>query len=941
MSQHEQLQRLLLAARSAVKAGEARRALALLEAALRLDPRSALAYFTAGQAHAALGAAAAAAAAFGRCAECTAHATPGTQQHALHQTATDNLLLESEAALPPNWIAALHDEPRLAALKAGIAAAVQQAAQQGGSSSSSPHLPPRVLVCGGLGLEAVLAAQAGAQHVSVLCQDNPLTARLAAELAADSGCGDRVTAATAADQLGAGQQTGSYNLVILADALGSSIDWALLQRQLAAVAPLLAQPSGSSSSAGGGGPLVLPHAVHICGQLVECAEAVALNEVDVAQLAADTGGLDLSAANQLLPRARRSVQLPAYRHAPLSSPATLLTVPLASLLPSSAMGGSSAGKLAGSASLALITAGSADALCWWLEQQLTAGNNGTQQQAPLLSSAPGSCSAGEAALHPHIWQHLEYLDRLPLAAGQAVNVRCWLGGGSGSSSGTLDASTAGMQALSLEGAPARSETSSRAATALHFDVQLQGGGSAGSGNGSTDGPALLLPATALKAVAAAVPVYHTSMLNDWPRTVAYRDGIAVAVREAGAQAGAAEAAAAAASQPQASPPLVLEIGSGSGLLLLLARQAGAAHIIGCERLPELQQVAARLLEANGAAHSVTVLPKHSRQLTVAEGGSTGGSNAQGSTTDLPRRAAVLLHEIFGTDPFSEGVVPSLVHARQHLLAPGAVLAPCKLHVVAAVAASSTQGRLLRPAAAICGGAVRTAALRQLAPRKVDCKVGQAEGLFLLTEPAVVLSVDFSAAELPLADSATALLECLQRPLSMSAWAAAQRQQGGEAGGGQAGAQAAACSLEGAAASSAQPLPGSGAALFAVAWFEYEFPGGVRGSTAPHLQRSEHWQQVVLPLEGAVAEAALAALLGGEARGGSGNASGGSSSDASIVSSDGSSGSGSNINGDNGGNSEPQVAALLLTAGYRVDRLWVELAGIAAAAGEEEESGEDD
>ncbi len=314
MSQHEQLQRLLLAARSAVKAGEvrplllfgaeiaeapcircsysrhlsaaaslllpqARRALALLEAALRLDPRSALAYFTAGQAHAALGAAAAAAAAFGRCAECTAHATPGTQQHALHQTATDNLLLESEAALPPNWIAALHDEPRLAALKAGIAAAVQQAAQQGGSSSSSPHLPPRVLVCGGLGLEAVLAAQAGAQHVSVLCQDNPLTARLAAELAADSGCGDRVTAATAADQLGAGQQTGSYNLVILADALGSSIDWALLQRQLAAVAPLLAQPSGSSSSAGGGGPLVLPHAVHICGQLVECAEAVALNEV--------------------------------------------------------------------------------------------------------------------------------------------------------------------------------------------------------------------------------------------------------------------------------------------------------------------------------------------------------------------------------------------------------------------------------------------------------------------------------------------------------------------------------------------------------------------------------------------------------------------------------------------------------------------------------------
>lgn len=373
-------------------------------------------------------------------------------------------------------------------------------------------------------------------------------------------------------------------------------------------------------------------------------------QVDVARLAADTGGLDMSAANQLLPRARRSAQLPAYRHTALSSPATLLSVPLASLLLGGSTG-STGSDLEAGASLAVTAAGSADVLCWWLEQRLVAGGPSEQQgQALLLSSAPSSCSAQEAVLHPHVWQHLEFLDRRPLAAGQAVDVRCWLVGSSGSGS-AAEVEAGSLQALSSEDAPASSKVASTSGTRLRFSVQLQGGGSS-SDKGSLG---LLLPVSAEQAaVAAAVPQYHISMLNDSPRTVAYRDGIAAAMREANAK-----AAARAGGGQEACPPLVLEIGSGSGLLLLLARQAGASRIIGCERLPELQQVAARLLGANGAAHSVAVLPKHSRALTVAEGGSSGsaGEEAEGgssTTADLLRRAQVLLHEIFGSDPFSEG-----------------------------------------------------------------------------------------------------------------------------------------------------------------------------------------------------------------------------------------------------------------------------------------------
>lgn len=236
------------------------------------------------------------------------------------------------------------------------------------------------------------------------------------------------------------------------------------------------------------------------------------------------------------------------------------------------------------------------------------------------------------------------------------------------------------------------------------------------------------------------------------------------------------------------------------------------------------------------------------------------------------------------------MVPSLLHARQHLLRPGAVLAPCKVHVVAAVAASATLGRLLRPPAAVCGGAVRTGALRQLAPRKVDCAVGGVQDLHLLTEPTVVLSVDFGEQELPLASSATTLLPCLLHPRRLAAWMA--EQAGGAVAQDSAGSgDSRACGLA------------SGAALCAVSWFEYEFPGGTLGSTTPHTQRSEHWQQVVQPLEGAAADAALAGLADAGADG-------------------------------------PGVAALLLTAGYRVDRLWFELAGVAAAAGSEEDSEEE-
>lgn len=704
------------------------------------------------------------------------------------------------------------------------------------------------------------------------------------------------------------------------------------------------------------------------------------SQVDVALLEADTGGLDLAPANRLLPRPARSMHLATHPHTRLTATATLLTVPLASLLPASCSSGSSSDWPAAVTELPIITAGRADALAWWLEQELVPSSHSGSPAELLLSADPCGCSPQDAQLLPHIWQQLQYLDRHQLAPSQAVQVRCALGCAATDSAAAPAGVPAGAAAaaageafksLSLEGGSSSVSTAgSPEGTSLdvRLDVLLAGGGSGGATADS-----VLLPVSAEQAaLSGAVPRYHTSMLNDSVRTAAYRDGIATAL-----QAAERVALSSKGSGNGGDAPLVLEIGSGSGLLCLLACRAGARTVVGCERLPELQAAAAQLLAANGVSDRVTILPKHSRDLTVA---SEGNGAPASQPADLPHRAAMLMHEIFGTDPFSEGVcngsstqavilvlrvlrrsqqprawkkqdyagpqlsvcwqntsrlhcscavltlhpaagiIPSLLHAREHLLAPGAVLAPCSVRVIAAVAASPTQHRLLRPPSTVCGGAVTTRALRQLAPRKMDCQAGEAGELHLLTAPAAVLEVDLASSDLQLADSCTTLLECLPCPLPLRSWMAEQQKvsegscsQGPSAAEGSSAVALADSTEIGTGATDSLKPCLEGSSLYAVSWFEYGFPGGATGSTAPHLQRTEHWQQVVQPLEGKGAEAVLGALrLGG---------GGGVAGDAR----------------EQGGMAG--IGGVLLTAGYRVDRLWFELAGLAALADGIEEEGE--
>jgi hypothetical protein len=149
------------------------------------------------------------------------------------------------------------------------------------------------------------------------------------------------------------------------------------------------------------------------------------------------------------------------------------------------------------------------------------------------------------------------------------------------------------------------------------------------------------------------------------------------------------------------------------LLLLLLLLFLASPLSGCEREPVLASVAQQLLGHNGLQQQVAVVRKLSSQLTVgfgapasskgsgaaspsaatgsktkatAGGTAAGGKGAKtaaaggtagaaggaktaaaagggGPAPDLPAAASLVVHEIFGTDPLSERVLPTMAQVQ--------------------------------------------------------------------------------------------------------------------------------------------------------------------------------------------------------------------------------------------------------------------------------------
>ena len=107
---------------------------------------------------------------------------------------------------------------------------------------------------------------------------------------------------------------------------------------------------------------------------------------------------------------------------------------------------------------------------------------------------------------------------------------------------------------------------------------------------------------------------------------------------------------------------VLEIGTGTGLLAMMAARAGAARVITCEADPAIAAAARENVANNGFADRVTVVNKHSTALEPA---------------DLGGPADILVSEIVSNDMLSEGTLPAHEDAVPRLLKPGGAVIPVR------------------------------------------------------------------------------------------------------------------------------------------------------------------------------------------------------------------------------------------------------------------------
>jgi protein arginine N-methyltransferase 7 len=162
-----------------------------------------------------------------------------------------------------------------------------------------------------------------------------------------------------------------------------------------------------------------------------------------------------------------------------------------------------------------------------------------------------------------------------------------------------------------------------------------------------------------KCLASLVPEWHTSMMNDQLRNNAYLKAIQSAVKH---------------------HSHVLEIGTGSGIISMMAARCNAKKITTCEMSPLIAQTAVEIIKENGLSKSINVVPIKSTELKIG--------------VDLPHRADILVSEILSSELLGEGVLSSIEDAKHRLLYPDAQIIPRKASVRVALFGGDDIGRFI-------------------------------------------------------------------------------------------------------------------------------------------------------------------------------------------------------------------------------------------------------
>ncbi|XP_061645337.1 protein arginine N-methyltransferase 7 [Phyllopteryx taeniolatus] len=215
---------------------------------------------------------------------------------------------------------------------------------------------------------------------------------------------------------------------------------------------------------------------------------------------------------------------------------------------------------------------------------------------------------------------------------------------------------------------------------------------------------------------------YADMLHDRDRNDKYYRGIRAAVARVRAR---------------GEKVIVLDIGTGTGLLSMMAVTAGADLCYAVEVFEPMAAAAKCIVEKNGFADKIKVINKHSTDVTVGPG------------EDMETKANVLITELFDTELIGEGALPSYEHAHRKLVREGCEAVPHRATVYAQLVESQlfwswarlrpveVQGSRVLPPPAVgdCSGAhsVCDIQLSQISPRSFTA----------LSPVCAMFTVDFS------------------------------------------------------------------------------------------------------------------------------------------------------------------------------------------------------
>lgn len=173
---------------------------------------------------------------------------------------------------------------------------------------------------------------------------------------------------------------------------------------------------------------------------------------------------------------------------------------------------------------------------------------------------------------------------------------------------------------------------------------------------------------------------------------------------------------------------VLDIGTGTGLLSLMAARAGAKKVTALEVFKPMAAIAQEIVKDNGMQKEITIIPKRSTDVAVR--------------VDVAETFDMVISELVDTQLIGEGCIPTYRHAIQALLRPGAIMIPYSASIFVQVVESdvfrnwhniSESADCLADGMSCCGSSILHDVQIDRLQRHIRC----------LTEPVEILTFDFT------------------------------------------------------------------------------------------------------------------------------------------------------------------------------------------------------